>query len=175
VSTPDILFGEEEIAARVAALAQQIVTSPRPPELMIGILVGAFVFAADLGRALARVGLPLPIEFLWLRSYGNGRQGGAVKTLIGASALVRNRRVLLVDGVLDHGTTLAVARGLLDDAGAGAIATAVVIDKRRTGARLQADYAAFSGLRDFVVGYGMDDAGLGRGLPYIAKVKTDSP
>lgn len=174
MSAPDILFGEGEIAARVAVLAQQIAAAPHPPELMVGILIGAFVFAADLGRALARTGLPLGIEFLWLRRYGDARQGSAVKILVGASERVRNRRVLLVDGVLDHGTTLGAAKALLDEAGASAIATAVVVDKQRSGARLAADYAAFSGVRDFVIGYGMDDAGQGRGLPHIARVNPGS-
>jgi len=58
----------------------------------------------------------------------------------------------------------------LSDAGAARIATAVVVDKRRPTASLRADHACFVGVDDFIVGYGMDDAGFGRGLPYIATV-----
>ena len=171
MSTHDILFGEQAIAARVTALAKEIVAAPRAPEVMVGILVGAFVFVADLARALAREGLSLPVEFLWLRRYGNGREGGDVTALAATPELVRGKSVLLVDGVLDHGTTLAVAKRRLADTGARAIATAVALDKLRSNAKLHADYAAFSGVHDFVIGYGMDDAGLGRALPYIARAK----
>jgi hypoxanthine phosphoribosyltransferase len=172
VSALEILFSEEQIAARVNALARQIASSPRRPDLMSGILVGAFVFAADLARALAREGLPLPVEFLWLRSYGDARTGGDVRTLIGPTDSARGKHVLLVDGVLDHGATLARAKKLLEDAGAMSVVTAVVVDKRRAGALLIADHAAFEGVGDFIVGYGMDDAGAGRALPYIGRVKV---
>jgi len=171
VSPHDILFSEEEIAARVTVLAREIVTAPRTPDVMVGILVGAFVFAADLARALAREGLSLPVEFLWLRRYGNAREGGDVTALAAPPELVHGRSVLLVDGVLDHGTTLAAAKARLMGAGAKSIATAVALDKRRADARLLADHAAFCDVHDFIIGYGMDDAGLGRALPYIAKVK----
>ena len=170
MSALEILFSESEIAARVNALARQIASSPRRPDLMTGILVGAFVFAADLARALAREGLALPVEFLWLRSYGEARTGGDVRTLVGPSESAHGKHVLLVDGVLDHGATLARARALLMDAGAASVVTAVVVDKRRAGALLTADHAAFEGVSDFIVGYGMDDAGAGRALPYIGRV-----
>jgi hypoxanthine phosphoribosyltransferase len=83
---------------------------------------------------------------------------------------VRGRHVLLLDGVLDHGHTLAKAREILFDAGARAVTTAVAIDKRRSDALLTADFALFTDVTDFVVGYGMDDSGEERGLPYIAAV-----
>lgn len=172
MSAPDIVFSEDEIAGRVTALARKIAAAPQRPNLMVGILVGAFVFAADLARALAREGLPLPVEFVWLRSYGQARSGGEVTALVGPSERARGSHVLLVDGVLDRGSTLATARSLLGEAGASSVTTAVVVDKSRATARLKADYAAFSGVDDFIVGYGMDDAGVGRALPYISRVKV---
>jgi hypoxanthine phosphoribosyltransferase len=61
---------------------------------------------------------------------------------------------------------------LLQDAGAASVTIAVAVDKARAeGALLKADYAAFSGVDAFIVGYGMDDAGRGRGRPYIAAVE----
>jgi hypoxanthine phosphoribosyltransferase len=170
VSTPELLFSEDEIAARVTALAKRI--APSPPQLLVGILVGAFVFAADLARALAREGVSLPVEFLWLRSYGDARTGGDVEALVGPTESARGKHVLLVDGVLDRGTTLVKARAMLVDAGAKSVTTAVVVDKLRGDALLTADHAAFEGVSDFLVGYGMDDAGLNRGLPYIARIRT---
>ena len=169
MSTPELLFSEAEIAARIAAMARTIAALTRPPNAIVGILAGAFVMTADLARALTREGLPLPIEFLWLRSYDNGRSGGDVRVVVGATEAVRGKHVLLVDGVLDVGRTLVKARDLLLGSGALSVLTAVAVDKMRTGALLAADFAAFQGVDAFVVGYGMDDGGRGRALPYIAK------
>lgn len=165
------LFPEEEIRARVAAVAGEIAASPRRPDFAVPILSGSFVFAADLLRALARRGLVLPMAFIWLRSYGAAKQGGEIAVLVAPPEHVRGRTVLLIDGVLDRGHTLAKARDLLRAGGADSVLTAVAVDKRKAGAVLTADYAAFTGVADFIAGYGMDDAGAGRGLPYIARVE----
>ena len=172
MSTPQILFAEAEIAARVDAIARSIVALATPPEILVGILAGAFVFSADLARALARQGLPLSVEFLWLRSYGDARTGGDVAVLVGPTEVVRGKRVLLADGVLDRGSTLDRAKSLLREAGASSVLTAVAVDKSRSDALLHSDYAAFRAVDDFIVGYGMDDGGVGRALPYIARVKS---
>jgi hypoxanthine phosphoribosyltransferase len=158
-----------EIATRVNAIAHAIARAGAPPEIVVPVLVGAFVFAADLVRALSREGLDLPVEFLWLASYGEARAAGDMRVRVAPSEAVRGKHVLLMDGVLDHGRTLSAARDLLTATGASAITTAVVIDKRRVDAPLLADHACFTGVAAFVVGYGMDDAGLGRGWPYMAK------
>jgi hypoxanthine phosphoribosyltransferase len=164
------LFSEEKIRKRVEALAGEIAAAPLKPDLALPILSGSFVFAADLLRALARRGLVLPIEFIWLRSYGAMRQRGEIAVLVGPPDSLHRKTALLIDGVLDGGHTLAKARALLLERGAATVLTAVAVDKRRLDALLTADYAAFAGVGDFIVGYGMDDAGEGRGLPYIARV-----
>lgn len=167
-----ILHSEAETATRVDAVAGEIVRAPLKPDYAAAILVGAFVFAADLLRALARQGLSLPVEFLWLRSYGANRTGAEeVAALVAPSERVRTKTVLLIDGVLDRGATIMKARDLLLERGAAAVLTAVAVDKDRGDALAKADYACFSGTQGFVVGYGMDDAGNDRGLPYIAKVE----
>ena len=162
------LFSEADIAARVDIIAREIANSAVKPEIMAPILVGAFVFAADLLRALARQGLILPTEFLWLRSYAARESAADVSVLAGPSPLVRGRTVLIVDGVLDRGRTIAKAKALLLQAGASATLTAVAVDKSRKDAVAAADFAAFVGVEGFIVGYGMDDAGAGRGLPGIS-------
>ena len=150
-AAPEILFSEAEIAKRVV------------------ILAGAFVFAADLLRALARKGLSLPVEFLWLRSY-DAQRAGEVSVLSGPTENVGGKRVLLIDGVLDRGTTIMKARTMLKEAGAKSVITAVAVDKLRPDAAAHADFAMFQGVSDFIVGYGMDEEGRNRGLPYIASV-----
>lgn len=165
-AAPEILFSEAEIAARVEDLARDI--APLKPEIAVTILIGGFVFAADLIRALARRGSHLEAEFLWLRSYGNARTGTGISLLAGPSENVRGKTILLIDGVLDVGRTILKAQELLSAAGAASIVTAVAVDKARPDAVAQADFAGFTGVADFIVGYGMDDAGKHRGLPYIA-------
>lgn len=164
------LFSEADIAARVDVMAREIAASAVKPQIMAPVLVGAFVFAADLLRALARHGLVLPTEFLWLRSYAARERAAEVTVLAGPSANVRGRTVLLVDGVLDHGKTIVKARDILLHAGARAVMTAVVVDKSRADAVASADFAAFVGVSGFIVGYGMDDAGAGRGFPDISVI-----
>lgn len=167
-----LLFGEAEIAAKLESVARAIAAAPRRVDMAAAILTGAFVFAADLVRALAREGLDLPIEFLSLSRYGGAREGGdEIVVRVAPSTAVAGRHVLLIDGVLDHGHTLAKARTILREAGALSATIAVCVDKARDDALLKADYAAFRGVDAFIVGYGMDDAGTRRGLPYIASVE----
>jgi len=166
------LFDEKAIEVQVARLARDIAAREPRVDLAVPILTGAFVFAADLLRALMREGMDLPVEFVSLTRYGIARRGAdEIAVRMGAGEDTRGKHVLLIDGVLDHGHTLAKARALLTEAGAASIAVAVAIDKARDAALLKADYAAFSGVDAFIVGYGMDDAGRGRGLPYIASVE----
>jgi hypoxanthine phosphoribosyltransferase len=149
-------------------MAFAIAQLPDPPDLAVPVLVGGFVFAADLLRALDQNDLSLPVEFLRLRSYGNNRTRAGEMAVLMVPESTAGRHVLLIDGVLDHGRTLKRAREIMLGNGARTATTTVVIDKLRDDALLKADFAAFSNVRQFVVGYGMDDAGRLRSLPYIA-------
>ena len=169
-----VLFSESEIADRVQAMARAIAASEHPPQIVAPVLVGAFVFAADLVRALAREGVHPRTEMLWLRSYGEKRTADAIQVINGPSENVKGRHILLVDGVLDIGRTVMKATQLLNDAGAASVKTAVAIDKMHHDAVARADWACFTGIKDFIVGYGMDDAGKYRALPYIGKVEPQT-
>ncbi|HVZ69177.1 MAG TPA: phosphoribosyltransferase family protein [Rhizomicrobium sp.] len=165
-----VLVSETEIFQRMAQLADEIVAARTRPDMAAVVLVGGFVFAADLLRALARRGLDLPAEFFWLRSYAGAREGARdVSVMISPTARVRGHNVLLLDGILDRGRTLAKAIDLLREQGALSVTSAVMVERGRPDAGLRADYAAFTGLDGFLIGYGMDDAGRHRGLPYIAR------
>lgn len=168
MSQPPILFTAEEIAVRVEALAAEIAEVPQRPDIAMPILVGGFVFAADLVRALAKQGLGLDIEMIWLRSYGDKRVRGAISMIAGPSEQIAGRHVLIIDGVLDAGRTIAKARTLIEAAGAASVRVAVLLDKRRADSVARADHVGFVINDQFVIGYGMDDAGRHRGLPYIA-------
>ena len=166
-----ILFTEQEIQLRVAAVAREIAALSARPEILVPVLSGAFVFAADLCRALTDEGLDLPIEFLWLRSYGAKRQADEILVRAEPGEAVRGKHVLLIDGILDRGHTLTAARELLRKVGVTAVTTAVVVDKLRTDASIAADFACFAKVDGFIAGYGMDDAGRARGLSHIARVE----
>lgn len=166
-----VLFSPMEISMRVAALAGEISSLSDLPDLALPVLVGGFVFAADLLRALDGRGVSLRVEFLRLSSYGDSRVAlREPRVVMGPGEHARGRHVLLIDGVLDHGRTLDAARRIALEAGARAVTTVVVIDKRQSGALLKADFAAFTDVPHFIVGYGMDDAGDFRSLPHIAAV-----
>jgi hypoxanthine phosphoribosyltransferase len=161
------IYSEAEIAQRVEAAAREIARAPRRPEIAVPVLAGAFVFAADLLRALAREGVDLETEFIWLRSYGRYERPGEVMVLKGPTEPVRGKTVLLIDGVLESGGTLARAKQLLTEAGAAGIISVVAVRKPYANPLADADHVLFEAGADFIYGYGMDRAGLGRGLPDI--------
>jgi hypoxanthine phosphoribosyltransferase len=162
-----ILFSDGAIARRVEALADQIASVPRRPEIAVPVLAGAFVFAADLLRALALRKVALPIEFIRLCSYDEAGPSGEVKIRVGPSESVKDKHVLVIDGVLDSGATLAKAREILFDAGARSIIAAVAVAKNHPNRLIEADYVGFEAGPEFLYGYGMDCAGNERGLPDI--------
>lgn len=164
---PRVLFTAKEIAARVEALATEIAQLPQRPDIAMPILVGGFVFAADLLRALSGNGLGLDVEMIWLRSYGDKRTASAISMIAGPSEQIAGRHVLIIDGVLDQGRTIAKARALIEAAGAASVRVAVLLDKERKDRMARADHVGFVIADQFVIGYGMDDAGRHRGLPYI--------
>lgn len=166
-----ILYSEEQIAQRVKDIAGEIARGPVVPHLATPILVGAYVFAADLLRALAGEGISIPTEFLWLRSYTGRTSGKGVKVLIPPNENFQGKNVLLIDGVLDGGHTISKARELVKEYGANEVISAVVVDKLRSDATAKADFACFTGCNEFIVGYGMDDSGNDRALPYIARAE----
>jgi hypoxanthine phosphoribosyltransferase len=170
--TPDILFSAEQIQARVRAMARLIASAPLVPDIAMPVLVGGFVFAADLLRALAWEGVAMDVEMIWLRSYGDQRVASAISMIAGPSEQIAGRHVLVIDGVLDAGRTVAKAVSLIEAAGAASVQVAVMLDKQHRDALARADYVGFNIGNDFVIGYGMDDAGKFRGLPYIGKVPS---
>ena len=162
-----ILFTADQIAERVQGLAAEIAGQPQKPDIAMPILVGGFVFAADLVRALSNCGVPLDVEMLWLRSYGDKRVASAISMIAGPSEQIAGKHVLVIDGVLDAGRTIKKAVSLIEAAGAASVRVVVMLDKQRSDAVARADHAGFAIGDEFVIGYGMDDAGRYRALPYI--------
>ena len=170
----DTLIGEGAIAGRVAGLADEIAESADKNLLIVVILKGSFVFAADLLRALERVGVEPQVDFMTLSSYGTGTESsGSVALLRDISEDVAGRDVLIVDDILESGRTLAYACDLMRERGASTVKTCLLLDKAgKRSVQIEADYCGFEIGDRFVVGYGLDYAHHYRGLPYIAVVRS---
>ena len=168
----ETIYAAAEIQRRLAALAAEIAARQPRNLLVVPVLKGSFVFAADLLRALNAVGLAPEVDFLTLSSYKKSRaSSGQVTILRDLDLDVDGRHVLLIDDVLDSGRTLAFAKDLISARGATIIETCVLLDKQVPRAvNIQADYIAFTCPNVFVVGYGMDVAHRYRELPYVGRI-----
>ncbi len=171
------VISAERIAERVRELATEIARRwPPAPEatfLMVVCLKGAFVFAADLVRALDAEGVRPEVDFLVASSYGDGTESRGVVTLrVDASADPRGRDVLLVDDILDTGRSLAHVAAHLLARGAASVGTCVLLDKPgRRAVPFAADFVGFEVGTGFLVGYGIDWAERYRHLPYVGVVE----
>ncbi|MBO0663069.1 hypoxanthine phosphoribosyltransferase [Jiella sp. MQZ9-1] len=169
--TIDVLFSAEAIATQVDRLSREIARTAGEDLVVVSVLKGAFVFAADLIRALHRAGVAPQVEFISLSSYGAGTVGGEVKILRDIDADVAGRKVLLVDDILESGRTLKFAETLLRQRGASDVELAVLLDKKgHRKAEIEADFIGFNCPDHFVVGYGMDVGHAFRELPFIGHV-----
>ncbi|CTQ57064.1 Hypoxanthine phosphoribosyltransferase [Roseibium album] len=166
------LFDEDAIALRVAALAEEIGESKPQDLLVVAVLKGSFIFAADLVRAMHRAGLEPEMEFIHLSSYGAGTEGSdTIRVLRDVESNVENRDIVLVDDILESGRTLSFARERLKERGARSVKIAALLDKpERRKAAISADYVGFTCPEKFVVGYGMDMGHAWRQLPFIGYV-----
>lgn len=164
-----VLFDAAAIQDRVAELAGAIAGELPRDLLVVSILKGSFVFAADLIRALHAARLSPEVDFMFLASYGDATvSSGEVVILRDIESDVTGRHVLLVDDILESGRTLAFAKALLRERGAARVATCVLLDKAvRRAAPVEADFVGFACPDIFVIGYGMDLANRYRELPYV--------
>ncbi|MGU3422972.1 hypoxanthine phosphoribosyltransferase [Methylobacterium sp. D54C] len=166
------LFDEAAIAKRNDELAREILAAQPENLLVVAVLKGSFMFAADLLRSLHRVGLAPQVEFVHLSSYRTGTvSSGQVEILRDVQSEVRGRDVLLVDDILESGRTVVFAKDLLMARGARRVLTAVLLEKPgKRAVTIDADFVGFTCPDVFVVGYGMDAAHAFRQLPFVGVV-----
>ncbi len=164
-----MLYSPLEIADTVGRMAEQIHRKLHNDFMVVALLKGSFVFAADLVRALHLCGCHPQIDFMTLSSYGkNKTSSGNVRVERDLSDEVSGKNILLVDDILESGRTLDYARNLLERRGASSLHIAVLLEK--PGKRiieLSADFVGFTIPDRFVVGYGLDYANYYRELPFI--------
>ncbi|MCX7323476.1 MAG: hypoxanthine phosphoribosyltransferase [Hyphomicrobiales bacterium] len=170
-----VLYNEEVISHRIDEIAAQIAQSDVKDLLVVAVLKGSFMFAADLIRAMHRAGMSPQVEFVHLSSYRAATvSSGQVEILRDVQSEVSGRDVLLVDDILESGRTLAFAKDLLAARGARRVLSAVLLEKPgKRAVSIKADYVGFTCPDYFVVGYGMDVAHSFRQLPYVGVIETD--
>ena len=159
------LYSSDDIARRVAELGRQIATdyAGRSP-VLVSILKGSFVFAADLTRAIA---LPIRVEFLGVRSYDGGTEtSGAVQITQDLTHSIEGEEVLVVEDIVDTGLTISYIKNLLRARGATSVRVVALLDKPvRRRVEVAVDYVGFTVGDAFVVGYGLDCGEKYRNLP----------
>ncbi len=168
-----ILFTEEQIQERIASLGQEIADDYDGDALVLmAMLKGGVVFISDLMR---RIPMKLDIDFIQPSSYGNQTEStGIVDIRLFPEAELTDKRILVLDDILDTGRTLLKVTNLLRDRGATDVRTCVLLDKKaRRVVNMEADYVGFEVPDYFVVGYGLDFADKYRNLPYIGVLKEE--
>ena len=162
----------ESIQERVRDLAAQINTdyAGKNP-LLIGILNGSFIFAADLFRGLT---IKAEISFVKLASYKGTSSSGHVVTAIGLEEELHGRHIIIVEDIIDTGKTLhSFLPGLHQRQPASVKIAAFLTKPTALQYEVKADYVAFEIENKFVVGYGLDYDGQGRNYPELYQLKEE--
>ncbi len=161
------LIGRDALARGVRALGREISQdyADRSPRL-IGVLKGAWIFIADLVRAIE---VPVTVDFLSVASYGYATNScGEVRIVQDLDAPIKGLDVLVIEDILDTGRTVTFLKEVLNARRPRCLRVAALLDKAsRRILRVEADYVGFKIPNRFVVGYGLDCAERYRQLPEI--------
>ena len=164
-----ILISEEEIKQAIAQTGKEFDASyDGRPILLVSILKGAFVFLADLCRA---VSVPCEIGFMAAKSYYSGTtSSGVVKITMDLDQDISNYHVIIVEDIIDTGRTLKDVVNMLKLRNPLSLKVIALLDKpSRRLVEFEADKVLFTIPDHFVIGYGLDCAEHYRNLPYIAE------
>jgi len=162
-----MMLSAEQIAQRVRQLGAQITNDYANLGLvLVCVLKGSFVFAADLARA---IDLPLRVDFLGVRSYGEGTETtGVVQITQDLSRTIEHEHVVLVEDIVDTGLTIAHLIDLLGTRAPASVRVCTLLHKpARARVDVRLDYVGFTIDDRFVVGYGLDVGERYRNVPYI--------
>ena len=165
------LISAKEISERLDTLGKDVAAFGC--DIVITVLSGGFMFSADICKRIATPKLQL--AFIRASSYGNGTESSGNLKITGLENIdIRDKKVLVIDDILDTGNTMFGVKQALNGMGAKEIKTCVLLDKpaRRT-ANITADFVGFEVENKFVVGYGLDYAGDYRTYPEIWTMEED--
>ena len=161
------LIDAETIRKRTIELGAQITAEHRGREVVVVcVLKGSFVFTSDLVRA---IDLPLSVDFLALRSYGDGTESsGVVQITSDLSKPIEGKDVIVVEDIVDTGLTMTYLLANLETRRPRSVRLASLLHKpARTRVPVKIDYLGFTIEDVFVIGYGLDYAERYRNLPFI--------
>jgi hypoxanthine phosphoribosyltransferase len=163
----EVLIGSDDLKKRIGELAEQISQDYRGRNLLlVGVLRGALPFTRDLSTDIS---IPHEVDYVSVASYSGTRTTGHVQLRMATRAPLRGREVLIVEDIVDTGTTLDWLVGHLGALGPLSLRTCCLLDKpvrRRVSAPV--DYVGFPIEDRFVVGYGLDYQERFRDLPHIS-------
>ena len=166
------MLSREAIAARVKELGARITKDYEGRSVvLVVVLKGSFVFAADLCREIE---LPhLRVDFLGVRSYGEGTEtSGVVQITQDLSKPIAGEDVIIVEDIVDTGLTIAHLIDLFRTRQPRSVSVCALLHKPvRARVEVKVDYLGFTIEDKFVVGYGLDFAERYRNLPYIGVVE----
>ena len=165
-----IVYTQDEIQTRVAELAQEITDAYEPGDdlLVLGLLKGSFIFMADLVR---HIHYPLHLDFLVASSYGHATESsGEVRLLYDSGASLEGRSVILIEDIIDSGTTLNRLLPLLESRGPRSLEVCALLHKRVAELDREVRWVGFDAPREFLVGYGLDYSENYRHLPFIGSI-----
>ena len=160
-----------EIETIISTISNQINKDEIEKPLFIAILNGSFLFAADLAR---KITLPdTEMSFVKLASYQGMESSGEVKELVGLTADISKRNIIIIEDIIDTGNTLVAIKKLFTNKGIASFKVATLLFKPESYNKdISIDYIGKSIPNDFVVGYGLDYDEIGRNLPHIYKLKN---
>jgi hypoxanthine phosphoribosyltransferase len=167
VGVERVLVDQEKLAARVRELAEEIDSwYPSDPPVLVGVLNGAVVFMTELMQAMD---VPVSVDFMAVSSYGSSTQSsGIVQILKDLSDSVEGKDVLVVEDIVDSGLTLQYLLDVLERRNPKSVRVVALLRKIKASAlAVPVDLIGFEIPDEFVIGYGLDYAGLYRNLPYI--------
>ena len=169
-----VLITEEEIQAKLKEVGAQITKDYEGLDLLIvGVLKGAFMLMADLARYIE---LPVEFDFMAVSSYGSATQtSGVVRILKDLDDEIAGRHVLIVEDIIDSGLTLSYLLKALKVRNPASLEVAAFLSKPGVHrVEINTRYTAFEIGSEFVVGYGLDYAGMYRNLPYVGILEEGS-
>lgn len=166
-----VLYSAEQIAARVRELGLEIAREyDGKKPILVAVLKGACMFHTDLARAMP---IDVELDFLSVSSYGTSTQSsGNVRLLADLRGSIRERHVIICEGVVDSGLSLTFILNLLKLRDPASVKIATLLDKKPCRKlEVPVDYAGWRIGAEFVVGYGMDAAEGLRNLPYVGVIE----
>jgi hypoxanthine phosphoribosyltransferase len=168
--SPAILFDAETLSASVARMGEEIAADHPEGVLLVAVLKGALIFAADLARAIR--GVPVDIDFISISRFAP--DSGRVKILHDLDADIGGRDVVLAEDIVDTGLTLAYLTSQLSLREPRTLSTCALLD--RPGRRIVPQRLRYRGFEledQFVLGYGLHVRDLYRNLPFVVSGTRD--